>query len=274
MVGRGSWWWWWRMRPVDGRKERADQQSVIWYWPHLVLGVVLLRSVLFLLFVSPPFVVCQPSTDPPTCCCPPLPETTTHTYTHCPCRLCGNFGSARRCVASPRWFYLFAPLSFRLLFATSGCCCFVWVGCCCAMQLPREATTTQPDELMLQLQSSPSQLLIRASAAASDQPTALPAMHQISPKIESTDSSFNNNNNNGHSDVSSSNIFLDPFFFETLVEDSIWPGPKRNVYSSATVGVHFVRRTHLTLRCRACAVLGFFFFFLFSRLLRSVVVHP
>jgi hypothetical protein len=33
------------------------------------------------LFVSPPFVVCQPSTDPPTCCCPPLPETTTHTYT-------------------------------------------------------------------------------------------------------------------------------------------------------------------------------------------------
>jgi hypothetical protein len=89
------------------------------------------------------------------------------------------------------------------------------------MQLPREATTTQPDELMLQLQSSPSQLLIRASAAASDQPTAAPAMHQISPKIESTDSSFNNNNNNGHSDVSSSNIFLDPFFFETLVEDSI-----------------------------------------------------
>jgi hypothetical protein len=128
------------------------------------------------------------------------------------------------------------------------------------MQLPREATTTQPDELMLQLQSSPSQLLIRASAAASDQPTAAPAMHQISPKIESTDSSFNNNNN-GHSDVSSSNIFLDPFFFETLVEDSIWPGPKRNVYSSATVGVHFVRRTHLTLRCRACDVLGFFFFF-------------
>jgi hypothetical protein len=64
------------------------------------------------LFVSPPFVVCQPSTDPPTCCCPPLPETTTHTYTHCPCRLCGNFGSARRCVASPRWFYFLPPLVF------------------------------------------------------------------------------------------------------------------------------------------------------------------
>lgn len=27
----------WRMRPIDGPKERADHQSVIWYWPHLVV---------------------------------------------------------------------------------------------------------------------------------------------------------------------------------------------------------------------------------------------
>jgi hypothetical protein len=73
------------------------------------------------------------------------------------------------------------------------------------MQLPREVTTTQPDELILQL--SPSQLLIRSATNATSEgvqsTTNTTAMHQISPKIESTDSNFNNNNNNnGHSDVS------------------------------------------------------------------------
>lgn len=222
MVGRGSWWWWWRMRPVDGRQERADQQSVIWYWPHLVLVLCCCAlcysscsSLLLLLFAN------RRRTHQLVAALPYPKQQHTRTHVHTlpvsPVREFRQCTSVRR-VATLVLF--FAPLSFRLLLATSGCCCFVWVGGCCAMQLPREATTTQPDELMLQLQSSPSQLLIRASAAASDQPTAAPAMHQISPKIESTDSSFNNNNN-GHSDVSSSNIFLDPFFFETLVEDLI-----------------------------------------------------
>lgn len=64
------------------------------------------------------------------------------------------------------------------------------------MQLPREVTT-QPDELLLQTSQ-----LIRSGGSTDGGHPPTSAMHQISPKIESTDSHFNNNNNNGHSEVS------------------------------------------------------------------------
>ncbi len=106
VVGKGCW----RMRPVDGRKERADQQSVIWYWPHLV---VLCCCALLFSCSSPPFVVCQPWTDPPTCCCPPLPEKRKekNTHTHCPVSLVREF---RQCTSVRRVatliFVFFPPL--------------------------------------------------------------------------------------------------------------------------------------------------------------------
>ena len=40
----------WRMRPVDRPRARADHQSVIWYWPHLVCSLVLVVPLLFWFF--------------------------------------------------------------------------------------------------------------------------------------------------------------------------------------------------------------------------------
>ncbi|KZS09495.1 Uncharacterized protein APZ42_026351 [Daphnia magna] len=74
------------------------------------------------------------------------------------------------------------------------------------MQLPREVTT-QPDELLLQTSQ-----LIRSGGSTDGGHPPTSAMHQISPKIESTDSHFNNNNNNGHSEVSF--VFVHVFGFQ------------------------------------------------------------
>ena len=116
----------WRMRPVDGRKERADQQSVIWYWPHLV--VLCCCALLFLLFISP-FVALQPWRDPPTCCPSPLPKIK-EKHTRCPCRLCGNFGSARRCVVSPRCSFFPPKQPGYFFFAVGDKWLLFWVGGC------------------------------------------------------------------------------------------------------------------------------------------------
>ena len=72
----------WRMRRVDGLKERQGHQSVIWYWPHLVLGVVLLRGV-FVLFVFHYNIhlftcVCVCFVCPPSTCCSPPSLSWTH----------------------------------------------------------------------------------------------------------------------------------------------------------------------------------------------------
>lgn len=109
----------------------------------------------------------------------------THPWTHCPVSPCVREFRAVRVGASCRrvGFIFYPPFNFVDNFTFKS-----EFTVKVAMQLPREVTTTQPDELLLQMRTAESTGVTSA-------------MHQISPKIESTDSNFNNNNN-GHSEVS------------------------------------------------------------------------